>query len=147
MKNVAVVLPTNQFNDSRIKCPIYEISGLFSSSHGSFMISKGFKQKEKLNQAYLKMKEVGIVDRMSKKYGMKTNELKNFKDHYNDKYNVQDEGVMFDHVKIIVIGYFMFLPIPLVILLIEILIHKYKNRMLRIVDRLANNVPVFDYVN
>ena len=147
LKNVAVVYPTNQYIDSRIKCPIYELSGLFSSSHGSFMLSKGLKQKEKLNQAYLKMREVGVVDRMSQKYGMKKDSLKNFQDHYNDRYKVEDEGVMFDHVKIIVIGYFMFLPIPLIILLIEIMIHKYRNRMLRIVDRLANNVPVFDYVN
>ena len=74
------------------------------------------------------MQEVGIVDRMSKKYGMKQDPLKNFQDRYSDKYNVQDEGVMFDHVKIIVICYFMFLPIPLIVLLMEIMIHKYKNR-------------------
>ena len=93
------------------------------------------------------MQEVGVVDRTTKRSGIKKDSLKNFQDHYSDRYNVQDEGVMFDHVKIIVIGYFMFLPIPLIILLIEIMIHKYRNRILRIVDRLANNVPVFDYVN
>ena len=147
LKNVAVVYPTNQFNDSRIKCPIYELSGLFSNAYGSFLLSKGFKSKEHINHAYLKMREVGVVDRMSKKYGIKKNHQKNFQDHYSDKYKVHVEGVMFDHVKIIVIGYFMFLLIPLIILLIEIMIHKYRNQMLRIVDRLANNVPVFDYVN
>ena len=44
------------------------------------------------------MREVGVVDRISKKYGMKTNELEIFKDHYNDKHNFQDEGVMFDPI-------------------------------------------------
>ena len=124
---------------------MFELSGFFPSSYGTILISKGFKHKEKLNHAYMKMREVGIIDRMSKRYGMKKDPVKNFQDHYSDKYNVQDEGVMFDHVKFIVIGYFMFLPIPLIVLLMEIIIHKYKHRMLRIIDRLANNVPLFEY--
>ena len=145
--NVAVVYPENQYMGNRIKCPIYELSGFFSNAYGSLMLSKGFQHKEKLNQAYLKLREVGIVNRLAKSNGINKNPVKNFQDHYSDKYNVQDEGVMFDHVKFIVIGYFMFLPIPLVILLIEIIIHKYKHRMLRIIHQLANNVSVFEYVN
>ena len=129
-KNLAVVHPMNQFYSRFLNCPIYELSNFLPDEYGSIMTRKGFKHKEKINQAYLKMREVGIVDRMSKRYGMKKDPLKNFQDHYSDKYNVVDEGVMFDHVKFIVIGYFMFLPIPLLVLLIEILIHKYKHRFL-----------------
>ena len=128
MKNVAVIYPTNQYMEYLIKCPVYEVSGLFLNTYGSFLVSKGFQQKEKINQAYTRMREVGIIERMSKRYGMKKDAVKNFQDHYSDKYNVQDEGVMFDHVKIIVIAYFMFLPIPLLVLLIEIVVHRYKNR-------------------
>ena len=108
---------------------MYELSGFFPSSYGTVLISRRYKHKEKLNHAYIKMREVGVIDRMSKKFGMKKDPLKNFQDHYSDKYNVVDEGVMFDHVKFIVIGYFMFLPIPLLVLLMEIVIHKYKNRI------------------
>ena len=127
-ENVAAVYPANQYYSTLVKCPVYELSGFFPNVHGTVMLSQGFKHKEKLNQAYIKMQEVGIVDRISKKYNMKKDPVNNFQDHYSDKYNVQDEGVMFDHVKFIVIGYFMFLPIPLLVLLIEIIIHKYKNR-------------------
>ena len=123
---------------------MYELSGFFPSSYGTVLLSRRYKHKEKLNHAYLKMREVGIIDRMSKQFGMKKDPLKNFQDHYSDKYNVQDEGVMFEHVKFIIIGYFMFLLIPLIVLLIEILVHKYKHRMLRIIDRLANNMPLFE---
>ena len=126
--NVAIVRAKHQFYWNHVDCPIYELTGFFKNAQGSLMVSKRTKQKEKLNQAYLKMSEVGIVDRLSKKYGMKKDPLKNFQDRYNDKYKVQEEGVMFDHVRIIVIGYFLFLPIPLLILVIEIIIHKYKNR-------------------
>ena len=145
LNNVAIVIPVNQFYSKYVKCPVYELSGFFPNSYGSLLISRRYKHKEKLNQAYLKMSEVGIVDRLSKKYAVKKNPVKNFQDHYSDKYNVVDEGVMFEHVKFIVIGYFMFLLIPLIVLLIEILIHKYKHRMLRIIYQLANNVTVFEY--
>ena len=128
LNNVALIFPVNQFYSKYVKCPVYELSGFFPNSYGTLLISKGFKHKEKLNHAFMKMREVGIVDRLSKKYGRKKNSLKNFQNHYNDKYNVVDEGVMFDHVKFIVIGYFMFLPIPLLVLLMEIIIHKYRNR-------------------
>ena len=127
-KNVAVIYPANQYLGNRIKCPIYELSGVSPNSYGTHMLSMGFKHKEKINQAYVKMREVGIVDRLSKRYQMNKDPLRNFQDHYSDKYNVQDEGVMFEHVKIIVIGYFLFLTIPLIILLLEIMIHKYKSR-------------------
>ena len=147
LNNVAAVYPVNQYFWKLVKCPVYELSDFFQNSYGSLILSNGFKHKEKVNHAFLKMREVGIVDRVSKQFGMKKDPLKNFQDHYSDKYNVVDEGVMFDHVKFIVIGYFIFLPIPLVILLIEILIHKYKHRMLRIIHQLANNVSVFEYVN
>ena len=141
LKNVAVVYPKNQYFNNRIKCPIYELSGFFLNAYGTLRISNGFKSKEKLNQAYLRMREVGIIDRMSKKYGLKKDALRNFQDHYSDKYKVHIEGVMFDHVKIIVIGYFMFLTIPLTTLLIEILIFKIKNRQLRLISN-----GVFDYI-
>ena len=127
-KNVAVIYSANQYIGNRIKCPIYELSGMVPNAYLTHMMTKDFSHKEKINQAYVKMKEVGIVDRLSKKYQMKKEPLRNFQDHYSDKYNVQDEGVMFEHVKIIVIGYFLFLTIPLIILLLEIMIHKYKNR-------------------
>ena len=126
--NVAIVNAKHQYFWKFIDCPVYELSGFLSDAYGTLMLSKRSKQKEKLNQAYLKMQEVGIVDRLSKQFGMKKNPMINYQDHYSDKYNVQDEGVMFDHVKLIVIGYFLFLPIPLLILLIEIIIHRYRNR-------------------
>ena len=126
--NVAVVLSKHQYYWRLLDCPIYELSGFLSDAYGTLLVSKRLKHKEKINQAYLKMREVGIVDRLSKKHRMKKDPMKNFQDHYSEKYKVQEEGVMFEHVKIIVIGYFMFLPIPLIILLIEIIIHKYKNR-------------------
>ena len=141
LDNVALIYPENQYLGHQVKCSVYELAGFFPSSYGSLMLAKRFKHKEKLNHAYMKMREVGIVDRLSKKFEMKKDPVKNFQDHYSDKYNVIDEGVMFDHVKFIVIGYFMFLPIPLVILVIEILVHKYKHRILRIINRLANNLP------
>ncbi|CAO1360900.1 unnamed protein product [Diamesa serratosioi] len=142
-ENLAFVCAANQFYANEIKCPVFELTGFFPCQYASFEVSKGFKHKEKVNQAYLKMQEVGIVDRVTKRSRMKKDSLINFQDRYNDKYNVQDEGVMFDHVKIIVISYFMFLPIPLLILLMEIMIHKYKNQMLRIIHRFANNREVF----
>lgn len=137
LKNVAVVYPTNQYTIVRnqIKCPTYELSEFYSNSYGTFLLSNGFKNKEKLNQAYLRMREVGVVDRASKKSGIKRDSLKNFQAHYSDKYNVQDEGVMFEHVKYIVIGYFMFLSIPLIILLMEIVTHKYMDQIMIFINR------------
>ena len=126
---VAIVYPNHQYYREYINCPVYELTEFFPNAYGTIMLSKRIKQKEKLNQAYIKMREVGIVDRMSKKYGMKKDPLKNFQASYNDKYKVHIEGVMFEHVKIFVIGYFMFLTIPLIILLMEIMIHKYMNRI------------------
>lgn len=124
----AIVHAKQQYYWRHINCPVYELTGFFPHSYGSLIVSKRCKQKERVNQAYLRMQETGIIDRTSKKYQQKQDPLNNFQDRYSDKYNVQDEGVMFEHVKIIVICYFMFLPILLIILGMEIMIHKYKNR-------------------
>ena len=69
-KNIAVVYPANQFISKRLKCHIYELSGFIPNQYVTLLISKRSKHEEKINQAYLKMREVGIVDRLSKRYGM-----------------------------------------------------------------------------
>lgn len=66
-KNVAVVYSEDQYMEDRIKCPIYEFSGLFSNAYVSFKVSRGIKSKKMLNQAFLKMQEIGIIDSMSKR--------------------------------------------------------------------------------
>ncbi|CAO1423181.1 unnamed protein product [Diamesa serratosioi] len=138
--NVAFIYPTHMFNGQDVKCAVMELKGFFSSEYGSIAVNQGFKYKEQMNVAFLKLQEVGIVDRTVKRFGIKKNPLNNFQDPYSEKYNVQDEGVMFDHVKYIVIIYFSFLPIPMAILLIEIFIHKYKARMIRLIDQLTNSI-------
>ena len=85
VKNFAFVYSDNQYIRKRINCTIYELNGFFPSQDGTILISKGLKHKEKINQAYLKMREVGIVDRLSKRYGMKRDPLKNFHDSYSEK--------------------------------------------------------------
>lgn len=74
------------------------------------------------------MRETGIIARINNRYGRIKNSINNFQNRYSKPYNVGDEGVMFEHVKYIVIAYFMFLPIPLIVLLIENIIHKFRLR-------------------
>ena len=118
-----------------------ELSGpdYIPSSDGQLLVSQSFKYKEHANRFYLRMREVGIIKRLSQKYTIEKDPLINFQNHYNDRYVVEQDGVMFEHVKIIVMAYFAFLPIPLIVLLMEIIIHKYMTNILRFVDRLTNN--------
>ena len=136
--NVALIYPISSFEGKRVKCPVMELKGFFNPEPGTIVVNRGFKFKDQMNVAFLRLREVGIIKRIIERYGIGQDPLYNFQDRYSEKYNVQDEGVMFDHVQYIIIIYFSFLPIPLVILLIEILIHKYKARMLRFIVRLAN---------
>ncbi|CAO1437890.1 unnamed protein product [Diamesa hyperborea] len=136
--NFALIYPVHMFKGKYVKCPVMELNGVFQSEYGTTVVNQGFKYKEQMNVAFLRLRELGIVKRNIKRFGILKDPLRNFQDRYSDKYNVQDEGVMFDHVKYIIIIYFAFLPIPMTILLVEILIHKYKARMLRLVERLAN---------
>ena len=124
-----------------MNCTVIELSGpdYIPSSYGQLLVSKGFKYKEHMNRFYLRMREVGIIKRLSQKFKTVKDPLINFQNHYNERYVVEQDGVMFEHVKFIIISYFAFLPIPMIILLIEILIHKYKFRVLRFVNKLANN--------
>ena len=128
-KNVAVVLPRKQYYAEYAKCAIHELKGFIPSVYGSIMVSNGFMHKEKFNRMYLKMRETGIIDRINKRSQLKKGLGSTFVDPYKKSYNVMKEGVMFEHMKIIIVSYFMFLSIPLLVLLIEIIIHKYKNRI------------------
>ena len=109
-----------------------ELSGsdYIPSSFGTILVNQGFKYKEHMNRFYLRMREVGIIKRLSRKYKTIKDPLINFQNHYNERYVVEQYGVMFEHVKLIIISYFAFLPIPLIVLLMEIIIHKYKTRLL-----------------
>ena len=131
VENVAALIPETKYIDSNMNCTVMELSGpdYIPSSYGQLLVSQGFKFKEHANRFYLRMREVGIIKRLSLKYKQLKDPLINFQNHYNERYVVEQDGVMFEHVKLIVITYFAFLPIPLIVLLIEILIHKYKTRL------------------
>lgn len=128
-KNVAVALPRKQYDTEYAECAIHELKRFIPSVYGSIMISNGFKHKEKFNRMYLKMRESGIIERMNKKSQLKSEFDSSFVDPHKKPYNVMKEGVMFEHMKIIIVSYFMFLSVPLLVLLIEISYFKYKNRM------------------
>ncbi|CAO1423104.1 unnamed protein product, partial [Diamesa serratosioi] len=129
-ENFAALIPDTDFIDSKINCTVMELSGpdYVKSSDSALLVNLGFKYKEHANRFYLRMREVGVVKRLSRKYKTKKDPLINFQNHYNKRYVVEQDGVMFEHVKLIVLSYFAFLPIPLIVLLMEILIHKYKTR-------------------
>ena len=105
-----------------------ELSGpsFIKTVTGSIIVNRGFKYKEQINRFYLKMNEFGIIKRANTFFKRVKNPLQNFQDNYRNRYNVIDEGVMFEHIKLIVYGYFLFLIIPMMVLILEILYHKYK---------------------
>lgn len=125
-KNVAGIVPTHRFYDEDCKCTLYEILGMFPKNYGTNLVSNGFKYKEQVNRMYIKMRETGVIARINNRYGRIKSNINNFRNRYSEPYNVVDEGVMFDHVKLIVVAYFMFMPIILIVLLIENIIHKYR---------------------
>lgn len=127
-KNVAAIVPTHLLYNRNIKCPLYEILGMLRREYGTNLISNGFKYKEHFNRMYIKMRETGIIARIHNRHGRIKSSINNFRNRYSKPYNVADEGVMFEHVKYIVIAYFMFLPIPLIVLVIENIIHKFRLR-------------------
>lgn len=118
-------MPEYAFIDRLSKCPIMELTGFFPKNMASIVVSYGFKHKEKFNVMYLRMFETGIIDRNAKRYGRSKDPIRNFQKHYDEKY---ENAVMFDHVKLFVYCYFVIFNIVLIVLLFEILIHKYKPR-------------------
>ena len=97
------------------------MSGIFPKQHGSLMIQNDFKYREQLNRMYVLMQSSGIVQRAHSIF--KTKKLKK---NYEAKeyYQVELEGVLFEHVKFILIGYFMVFPLVLIVLLFEIIQHR-----------------------
>ena len=136
--NVAFIHPIHMFIGKRVKCPVMELKGFFRPEAGTLLVNQGFKYKEQMNVKFLRLRETGIIERNLKRFGMTKDPLYNFQDRYSEKYNVQVDGVMFDHVKYIVKMYFSFLPIPIIVLLMEIFIHKHRAWIMRLVDRLTN---------
>lgn len=96
------------------------MSGIFAKEYESLLIQNGFKYCEEFNHMYLLMQTSGIVKRTHSDF--KTKKLKkNYE--ATEIYQVELERVLFEHVKLIVLGYFMIFPTVLIVLAIEMFHH------------------------
>lgn len=95
------------------------------------MIQNDFKFREEFNRMYVLMQTSGIVQRAHSHY-----KKKELKKNYETKeyYQVELEGVLFEHVQLIILGYFMVFPIVLVILFIEIIHQKMSLKKSTIIE-------------
>ena len=84
------------------------------------MIQNDFKYREQFNVMYLRMQGAGIIKKAYEK--LLNNKLKKKYDA-KDRYQVELEGVLFEHVKLICFGFAFIFPVVLIVLAIEI-IHK-----------------------
>ncbi|CAO1407693.1 unnamed protein product [Diamesa hyperborea] len=118
--DIAVVWPVHQMPEYLIKCRLLKLSGIFSKSYGSVMIQNGFKYREQFNRMYVHLQSTGIVQRANKRY--RTTILKkNYK--AKEDYQVELEGVLFEHVQLIFLVYSFIFPLVLIVMIIEILFH------------------------
>ncbi|CAO1437991.1 unnamed protein product [Diamesa hyperborea] len=94
--NIAALIPEVDFIDKKMNCTVMELSGpdYIPSSYGQLLVSRSFKYKEHANRFYLRMREVGIMKRLSQKYKELKDPLINFIDHYNERYVVEQDGVI-----------------------------------------------------
>ena len=82
------------------------------------MIQHDFKYREHYNRMYIRMQTAGIVKRSHDRFRKK--ELKKNYDA-QEYYQVELEGVLFEHVKLIFLVYSLMFPLVLMVLAIEIL--------------------------
>ena len=82
------------------------------------MIQNGFKYREEFNRMYLTLQSTGLVQRANNRY-RKTVLKKNYK--AKEDYQVELEGVLFEHVQLIFLVYSFIFPLVLMVLAIEIL--------------------------
>ena len=75
---------------------------------------------------YLRLQSAGIVQRANKIYRT-TSLKKNYQ--AKERYQVELEGVLFDHVKLIFLVYSFVFPLVLIVLAIEILFHWITKRV------------------
>lgn len=89
------------------------------------MIQNGFNYREEFNRIYMRLQSTGIVQRANKKYRAKI-----LKKNHNakDNYQVEIEGVLFEHVQL---------------LAIEII---FKWNSMRVVTKIEPNVEAFERV-
>lgn len=90
------------------------------------MIQNDFKYREQFNVMYLRMQGAGIV-----KKAHDTFLINNLKKKYDakDHYQVELEGVLFEHVKLICFGFSLIFPLVLIVLVIEIVCNWNAMRM------------------
>lgn len=82
------------------------------------MIQNDFKYQEQFNIIYLRMQAAGIIKKAYDNY--LNSDLNRNKYNAKDHYHVELEGVLFEHVKLICLGFSMVIPLVLIVLLIEI---------------------------
>lgn len=82
------------------------------------MIQNDFKYREQFNVMYLRMQGAGIIKKAHDEFMI--NKLKKKYDA-KDHYQVELEGVLFEHVKFICFGFSLIFPIVLIVLAIEII--------------------------
>jgi hypothetical protein len=125
-KSIAVIMSANQFYEDQSKCKTMELIGdqYLKMEFGSILIHCSFKYKEQVRQKYIKMMETGIVARINRHYGNIKNG-RNFQKHYDEPYKVHIFGVTFEHVHLIVKGFFLLLLIGPIVCCCEIVHHKF----------------------
>lgn len=103
--NVAFIHPVHMFVGKNIKCAVMELKGFFSHEYGYNVVNQGFKYKEQMNVAFLKLHFIIITMMNTRCTGLRT------KVSCLIMLNILSLGI-----------YFSFL--------IEILIFKYKTSMI-----------------
>ena len=82
------------------------------------MVQNDFRFREKFNLIYLRMQSTGVVQRAHKRY-MRNTLKKNYE--AREYYQVELEGVLFEHVKLIFLVYSLMFPLVMIVLAIEII--------------------------
>lgn len=106
-------------------CPIIRMKNIFPKVQATNFIRYDFKHRQAINRMFILMRSAGIVKRQELKFKEKT-----LKKNYESKreYKVHVEGVQFAHVRYIVIGYFLIIPIVLLIAVCENIHYRMKYR-------------------
>ncbi|CAO1371312.1 unnamed protein product [Diamesa hyperborea] len=141
--DIAMVWPIDQVNEDNIPCRLIKLTGVFPKLYGSIMIQNDFKYREHFNRMYLRMQTAGIVKRSHDRY--KNKQLK--KDYgAQEYYQVELEGVLFEHVKLIFLVYSLMFPLVLLVLAIEIVcswkVSKISSKVEPIIE--SENPSVYD---
>ncbi|CAO1407685.1 unnamed protein product [Diamesa hyperborea] len=139
--DIAVVWPLHQVDEDNIPCRLIKLTGVFPKLYGSIMIQNNFKYREHYNRMYIRMQTAGIVKRSHSRY--KTSKLKKNYDAH-EHYQVELEGVLFEHVKLIFMVYSLMFPLVLMVLAIEIIWNwKYSKGSSKI-EPLAESISELD---